>query len=157
MRKNLQSAFFGTLLILGCAITLAGSDPVIGSWKLNLAKSTFGGIPAVKSETRTYTQSAKGLSMKMNAVSAEGKETTTNVTYQLDGKDFKSIGNLDFDTLSGMQIDANTAEFTLKRSGNPVGKIRRSVSTDGKTLTINYVLKNANGVQTTALTVYDRQ
>jgi hypothetical protein len=33
-----------------------------------------------------------------------------------------------FQALSGKQIDANTAEFTLKRAGNPVGTIRRTVS-----------------------------
>ena len=93
----------------------------------------------------------------MKTVSAEGKETTTQATYHLDGKDYPSMGNLDFDSLSGMQIDINTAEFTLKRAGKPIGKIRRSVSEDGRTLTINFVLTNADGVQTSALTVFDKQ
>jgi hypothetical protein len=158
MKSFLQSAFVAVLL-LGCAIPAAraDTDPLVGTWKLNLAKSTFGGIPAVKSETRIYSKSARGVTMKMIVVSAEGKETTTDVTYKLDGKDFKSVGNFDFDSLSGMQIDPNTAEFTLKRAGNPVGTIRRTVSEDRQTLTINFVLRNANGVQTTALNVYDRQ
>jgi hypothetical protein len=67
------------------------------------------------------------------------------------------MGNPDFDSLSGMQIDTNTVEFTLKRAGNPVGKIRRTVSEDGKTLTINFLLTNKNGVQTSALTMFDKQ
>ena len=61
------------------------------------------------------------------------------------------------DSLSGMQVDTNTAEFTLKRAGKPVGKIRRTVSKDGQTLTINLVITNAAGVQTSALTVFDKQ
>jgi len=32
----------------------------------------------------------------------------------LSGKDHPSIGNPDFDSLSWMQIDTNTAEFTSK-------------------------------------------
>jgi hypothetical protein len=56
-----------------------------------------------------------------------------------------------------VRIDTDTVEFTLKRAGKPVGKIRRAVSKDGKTLTINYVISNANDVQTAALTVFDRQ
>jgi hypothetical protein len=56
-----------------------------------------------------------------------------------------------------MQIDTNTAEFTLKRNGKPIGKIRRAVSEDGRTLTINFVLTNAEGIQTSALTVFDKQ
>jgi hypothetical protein len=93
----------------------------------------------------------------MKTVSADGKETTTQATYKLNGKDYPSMGNLDFDSLSRILIDTNTAEFTLKRAGKPVGKIRRAVSNDGQTLTINFVLKDANGVQTSALTVFDKQ
>jgi len=135
----------------------ADADPILGTWKLNVAASTFGGIPAVKSEIRIYSRAARGFTLTIKAVSAEGKETTTNATYQLDGKDFSSMGNPNFDSLSGLQVDANTAEFTLKRAGEAIGKIRRTVSKDGRTLTINYVLKTSDGVQTSARTVYDKQ
>jgi hypothetical protein len=159
VEKVLSNVFLGALLTFGIAITAAGSDvdPVVGTWKLNLAKSTFGGVPALKSQTRTYSQSAQGLTLKMKTVSPEGKEITSQTTYQLNGKDHPSMGNPDFDSLSGMPIDANTAEFTLKRAGKPVGKIRREVSTDGRTLTINTVIANANGIQTSSLTVFDKQ
>ena len=159
MKKVLSNVFLGALLTIGSAIIAAGSDadPVIGTWKLNLAKSTFGGLPALKSQIRTYSQSARGLTLKMKTISAEGKETTTQATYQLNGKDYPSMGNLDFDSLSGLQTDTNTAEFILKRAGKPVGKIRRAVSKDGQTLTINLVLTNASGVQTSTLTVFDKQ
>ena len=56
-----------------------------------------------------------------------------------------------------MQIDTNTAEFTLMRAGKPVGKIRRAVSKDGQTLTLNYVITNASGVQLSQLTVFDKE
>jgi hypothetical protein len=93
-----------------------------------------------------YSQSAPDLTLKMKTIGAYGNETTTQATYKLNGKDYPSMGNLDFDSLSGIRIDTNTAEFTLKRAGKPVGKIRRSVSHDGQTLTINFALKDANGV-----------
>jgi hypothetical protein len=159
VKKVLSSVFLGVLLIVGSAVTAAGTDadPVVGTWKLNLAKSTFGGGPALKSQIRTYSQTAKGMTLKMKTVSAEGKETTTQTTYNVDGKDYPSIGNPDFDSLSGMQIDTNTTEFTLKRAGKPVGTIRRTVSKDGQTLTFNFVITNANGVQLSQLTVFDRQ
>jgi hypothetical protein len=100
----------------------------------------------------THTQESPELpgrfTLKIKTVSADGKETTTQATYKLNGEDYLSMGNLNFDSLSGIRIDTNTAEFTLERAGKPVGKIRRSVSKDGQTLTINFVLKDANGVQT---------
>ena len=159
MTKVLSNIFLGALLTIGSAVIAAGTDadPVVGTWKLNLAKSTFGGGPAFKSQTRIYSQSSRGVSLEMKSVSADGKETTTQTTYTIDGKDYPSKGNPDFDSLSGMQIDTNTAEFTLKRAGKPVGKIRRAVSKDGQTLTLNFVITNANGVQLSQLTVFDRQ
>ena len=158
MKKVLSTAFLA-LLTIGNAVIAAGSDtdPVVGTWKLNLAKSTFGGVPAYKSQIRTYSRTSGDLTLKMTTVSNEGKETTTQATYKLNGKDYPSMGNPDFDSLSGMQIDTNTVEFTLKRGGKAVGTIRRTVSGDGQTLTINFVIKNASGVQTSALTVFDRQ
>jgi hypothetical protein len=159
VRMALSRVFLVAIMTSGTAVMAAAADadPVVGTWKLNLAKSTFAGIPAYKSQIRIYSRSAGGLTLKMTTVSAEGKETKTQTTYQLNGKDHPSMGNPDFDSLSGMQIDTNTAEFTLKRAGKPVGKIRRAVSKDGQTLTINYVITNANGVQTSALTVFDKQ
>lgn len=159
MKKVLSSLFLGALLTSASAAMAGGSDtdPVVGTWKLNLAKSTFAGIPAYKSQVRTYSQSARGFTLKMTTVSAKGKETTTQSTYKLNGRDYPSMGNPDFDSLSGMQIDSNTVEFTLKKSGKEVGKIRREVSKDGLILTINYVITNADGIQTAALTVFDKQ
>jgi hypothetical protein len=159
VKKVLSNAFLAALLTIGTAAIGAGTDadPVIGTWKLNLAKSTFGGGPALKSQIRTYSQSARSVTLKMNTVSADGKETTTQTTYQVDGKDYPAMGNPDFDSLSGMQIDANATEFTLKRAGKPVGTIRRTVSKDGKTLTLNFVITNASGVQLSQLTVFDKQ
>jgi len=81
---------------------------VIGTWKLNLAKSTFGGVPALKSQVRTYSQSAPDLTLKMKTVSADGKETTTQATYKLNSEDYPSMGNLDFDSLSRIRVDTNT-------------------------------------------------
>lgn len=159
LKRALSSVLLGSLLSI-CAVTIvraADADPILGIWKLNLSKSVFAGIPALKSQVRTYSGSTRGFTLKMVTVSAEGKETTTQATYHLDGKDYPSMGNLDFDSLSGVQIDKSTAEFTLRRAGKEVGKIRRAVSNDGRTLTINYVLTNAEGIQTSALTVFDKQ
>lgn len=157
--KKPWTVFFIALVTLGmssmaCAADL---DPIVGTWKLDAARSTFAGIPALKSQIRTYSGSAPKFSLKMITVSADGKETTTQTTYQLDGKDYPSMGNLDFDSLSGLQVDPSTAEFTLKRAGKTVGKIRREVSKDGRTLTIAYVITNAAGIQTAALTRFDKQ
>src|SRR6202011_2690241 len=88
VKKILSSVFLGSLLTIGSAVIAAGSDadPVVGTWKLNLAKSTFAGVPAYKSQIRTYSRSGGDLTLKMTTVSEGGKETTTQATYKLNGK-----------------------------------------------------------------------
>ncbi len=76
---------------------------------------------------------------------------------QVDGKDYPSMGKPDFDSLSGKLIETTTTDFTLKKSGKPEGTIRRTVSKDGQTLTLNFVIKNASGVQLSQLTVFDKE
>ena len=46
----------GALFALGTSAALA-ADPAIGTWKLNLAKSTFSPGPAPRSQVRTYAES----------------------------------------------------------------------------------------------------
>jgi hypothetical protein len=159
MNKILSSVFLGALLAVGIAAIAAESaaDPVIGTWKLNLAKSTFSAGPALKRQTRIYSQSAEGITLNMKSVGADGKETNTQTTYHLDGRDYPVTGIPDYDTLSPKQIDANTAEFILKRAGKEVGTTRRTVSKDGKTLTTTTKLTNAKGEKVDQRTVLDKQ
>lgn len=159
VKKVLSIVFLGALLTVSSAVMAARSDadPIIGTWKLNLPRSTFAGVSAYKSQIRTYSRAGKAITLNMTTIAEDGQEIKTHATYSLSGKDYPSMGNPDFDSLSGVRIDANTAEFSLKRAGKEVGKIRREVSKDGRTLTINFVISNADGIQTAALTVFDKQ
>jgi hypothetical protein len=91
MTKILTSIFLGTLITIGSAAIAAGTaaDPVVGTWKLNVAKSTFKAGPALKSQTRIYSQSKQGISLNMKTVGADGKETTSQATYHLDGRNIR--------------------------------------------------------------------
>lgn len=56
MKRLLSNAFLAVLISIGTATLVFASDPdpIVGIWKLNLAKSAFAGIPPLKSQTRTY-------------------------------------------------------------------------------------------------------
>ena|SRR5205807_869106 len=142
----------------GVGITAAAvPDPVIGTWQLNVSKSTFTPGPAFKSQTRTYSQSGQSITLVIKTVGADGKEMTTQTTYQLGGKDFPVTGNPDYDSLSGRQVDSNTAKFTLKKGGKAVGATTRTMSNDGKTLTVKAKLTTAKGEKSESVMVFDKQ
>jgi len=158
MRPLPARAIVGFVATVGAiAIAFAaGSDPVVGTWQLNVSKSTFGG-PAPKSQTRTYTQSGSSITLVMKTVGADGKESTMKTTYQLDGKDYPVTGAPDYDSLSAKQLNPQTASFTLKRAGKAVGRTSRTVSHDGKQMTSKISATSAKGEQSESVMVFDRQ
>jgi hypothetical protein len=89
--KHMQTLFktllVGAILAIGTGSALA-ADAVVGTWKLNLAKSTFSPGPAPKSQTRNYVESAQGLTVTVKTTAADGKESTTTLTYKEDGKPY---------------------------------------------------------------------
>jgi hypothetical protein len=145
--------------VSGVTIATAGegADPVLGTWHLDAGKSTFTAGPALKEQTRTYTQSGPSLSLVMKSVTADGKQGTMKTTYQLDGKDYPVTGSPDYDALSGKQVDSHTAEFALKKGGKQMGTSNRMVSADGKTLTSKMNVTSASGEKTDQTLVFHKK
>src|SRR5260370_17482661 len=111
MTKILTSIFLGTLITIGsAAIAGTAADPVVGTWKLNVAKSTFKAGPTLKSQARIYSQSAQGITLNMKTVGADGKETASQATYHLDDKEYPVTGSPDYDSLSRTQADCHTPQ-----------------------------------------------
>jgi len=158
--KSLHArAIVGFVATVG-AIALAfaaDSDPVVGTWQLNVPKSTFSAGSAPKSQTRTYTQSGSSITLVMKTVGADGKEATVQTTYQLDGKEYPVTGASDYDSLTAKQVNPRTASFTLKRAGKAVGTTTRTVSKDGNHLTSKSSATSAKGEKSESVMLFDRQ
>jgi hypothetical protein len=157
MKTLLGTLALGALLAISSVVIAADTpDPVVGTWKLNAAKST-GSTAMPKSETRTYKASGDGVALTWERVGADGKKSSVKTTFKYDGKDYPVTGSPDFDALSAKRIDANTIDSTQKRMGKEVGTTRRTVSADGKTLTLVSKLTTAKGEEVSMNMVYDRQ
>ncbi|MDB6046689.1 MAG: hypothetical protein JWM63_5240 [Gammaproteobacteria bacterium] len=159
MRKLLVRAVLA-IVATAAGVAFAAApvpDPVVGTWQLDVPKSTFTSGPALKSQTRTYSQSGPSITLVMKTVGADGKEVTSHTTYLLDGKDFPVKGNPDYDSLSGKQVDSNTAKFTLKKGSKTVGTTSRTVSKDGKTMTSKSNITTADGEKSESVMVFDKQ
>jgi len=156
MQNIFKTLLVGAILALGTNAALA-ADTAAGTWKLNVAKSTFSPGPAPKSQTRSYVESAQGLTLTLKTVAADGKESTSTLTAKDDGKPYPVTGNPDFDTVSITRVDALTVHSTQMKAGKAVGTGVRTVSKDGKTLTFSSKRTDANGVKHDDVSVYDRQ
>jgi hypothetical protein len=156
MKTLLTTIVIGALMVMSVAIAADAVDPGIGTWKLSPEKSTRSAL-MFKSETRTYTAVPAGIEMVWMRVYADNTTSTVKTTFKYDGIDYPVTGSTDFDSISAKRIDANTVETTQKRMGTKVGTTRRTVSADGKTMTLHQLFTTAHGQQTGSLLVYDRQ
>jgi hypothetical protein len=159
MKAILKTAFMSILLTVGSAAVVAApaADPVIGTWQLNVAKSKFSPGPAPKSDTRTYAATDQGTTMTWTSVGADGKEIVAKSTFKADGKDYPLTGAANFDSLSLKQVDGHTVQSTQKKGGKVVGTTTRTVSKDGKVLTLSSKGTGATGVAYDNVMVYDKQ
>lgn len=156
MQTIFKTLLVGAIIAIGTGTALA-ADAVVGTWKLNLSKSTFSPGPAPKSQTRIYAESAEGMTVTVKTTAADGKESTTNVTFKENGKSFPASGTPDFDMVSVTRVDALTVHSTQTKAGAPVGTAVRTVSKDGKTLTFAQKGTHASGGKYDDVSVYDRQ
>jgi hypothetical protein len=160
MQAKLKTLFMGALLAVSAAIVIAAppaSDPAIGTWKLNVAKSTFSPGPGPKSQTRTYVETPQGITLTVKTTAADGKESSATLTFKDDGKPYPVSGNPDFDAVAVTRSDAMTTHSTETKAGAPVGTGVRTVSKDGKTLTFMQKGTHATGTAYDNVSVYDRQ
>ena len=147
-------------LTLGLCFVVAAvafaSNPYIGTWKLNEAKSK---IPASAPKNTSVVYEAAGDSIKVTVegVDGTGKPAHNEWTGKFDGKDYPLTGDPTADTRSYKKINDSTAELTNKKDGKPILTGRIVVSADGKTRTVTISGTDANGKKVKFASVYDKQ
>jgi hypothetical protein len=131
-------------------------DPILGTWKLNAEKSTFTPGPGWRSQIRVYEAIPAGVLVTWTGVDADGQNMQVSYTYQYDGRDYPMKGSASYDTLNAVGIDERTVRSEEKRDGKIVGIAVRSVSSDGKLLTITDRGTNRKGQKFSQVLVFDR-
>ena len=159
MKRVLKFVAIALLAAVGSSPLLAQSNPLVGTWKLNVTKSKFEPGPAPKSLTRTVEAQGDGVKYTFDGVSADGKPIAYGFAIKFDGKDNPIMGSMPSgaDTISAKRIESNTFEATLKKGGKVIGTSKVTVSKDGKVTTVDSQGTNATGVKTHDVQVYDKQ
>jgi len=131
---------------------------VVGTWKLNVTKSSFTPGPGWRSQTRTYSlEPGGGVLVRWTGVGANGEAMQVSFVSKLDGKDYPMKGSANYDTLNAVAVDAFTVRSEEKRDGKVVGVAKRTISGDGKVMTITDDGTNRNGEKFSQVLVFDRQ
>ena len=141
-------------VVTGAALAQSG-DPLVGTWKLNVAKSNSS---AFKSGTSKIEAVGAGVKFTVDLVAADGAVSHWSFTANYDGKDYPVTGNSPYgDVVAMTRIDPRTTRLTSKQGGKPTVSQTIVVSSDGKTRTTTTKGTNAKGQAVDTVAFYEKQ
>ena len=156
MRTILSKVFVAFAIT---SVAALGADNTLGTWKLNVAKSTYtpGPMP-IKSLTITREASDGGVKHTTKGERADGTAVNASYTAKYDGKDVQVSGNGQYDTIAIKQVNANTLTDERKKTSGPYKATGRTViSNGGRTMTTTTKGTNTDGKEFTQILVFEKQ
>jgi hypothetical protein len=146
-----------TLALCFAAGTLCfASDPQMGTWKLNEAKSKIApGQP--KNNTVVYEAAGDKVKVTVEGIDSDGKPIHNEWTGKFDGQDYPVTGDPSLDARSYRRVDDRTLELTTKKDGKVTVTGRIVVSADGKSRTLTTSGTDSQGKKFKSVAVYDKQ
>jgi hypothetical protein len=145
-------------VVLGLAVISAqGTDPRVGSWQLNVAKSKYTPGPAPKSQTLKIEAVGKAEKVTSETVSDTGAKTVTEYTAEYDGKPHPLKGSAVADMVTLKRVDSHTTERVDTKNGKVMTTYNRSVSKDGKTMTVTIKGTDAQAKPISNVVVFEKQ
>jgi hypothetical protein len=153
------------LVVVGAAFLVAAlaapsvaqsSDPWVGSWRLNSAKSKYSPGPTPQSSRVTITAAAGGIKQTTRTEPLTGPATVAEVTAMFDGKDYPVTGNPNADMQAFTKIDSHSYQIVSKKGGKVTITSKIVVSPDGKTRTTTQTGTDAQGRAVNNTIVYEK-
>ena len=160
-KKQIAFAFVALATLLATSFTARAqsTDPWMGTWKVNLAKSTYspGPKPTVAGTVKME-PSAGGFKTTIDGTNPQGQPTHTETVGKFDGKDNPVTGApTPGATAAYKRVNGRTFEVQGKVDGKPTVTTRVVVAADGKTLTATQTGKNDRGESVNNVIVADKQ
>lgn len=147
------------LTVMVCMVAAAmcfASDPNMGTWKLNEAKSKVAaGLP--KSVTVVYEAAGDKVKVTVDGTGADGQPMHSEWTGAFDDKDYPVTGDPANNARSYKKVNDNTLMFANKKDGKVTMTGRVAVSADGKTRTVETRGMSSDGKMLRGISVYDKQ
>ena len=162
MRRILRSLVYTSVFVGVSALLVvsaaAQTDPQVGVWKLNVAKSKYNPGPAPETATTTIEAAGAGTKVSVDQTFADGSKRQYSFTAGYDGKDTPVVGtNPDADTVARTRVDRSTVKTVSKKGGKVTTTQTSQVSADGKTRTVTTTGVNGKGQKVNNVAIYEKQ
>ena len=150
----------GSVLALAVTASVAlpaqAQDQGIGTWRLNVSKTTMSPGPKPVSSTVTIEASDGGIKQVTEQSLGLGA-SKSEFTARFDGKDYPIRGNPNADVVALKRVDDRSYEVIGKKGGKVTITSRVTLSADGKTRTVVQTGVDAKGQKVINTMVYDRK
>ena len=147
---------FMTVVLVGIVsgVALAQStDPLIGTWKINVAKSK-----GTKGGTTTIEAAGKGVKFSVDFVGTDGTTGHWGFTANYDGKDNPVTGNSPYgEVVTLTRVDSKTTRITSKHNGKVTAVSTIVLSADGKSRTTTTKGTDVKGQPLDVVSFYEKQ
>jgi hypothetical protein len=156
-RKLLITGLVGFFaLVVTATASAQATDPIVGTWTLDTAKSSYKPGPAPKSATVVIEAAGAGIKVAVDAVTADGPMKWGFTTLR-DGKPSPVTGNPNYDSITATKTSPTAGSNTYTKDGKPVATSKLAVSADGKTLTVTTEGTDAKGQKMHNVAVYNKK
>src|SRR5262249_15059746 len=135
------------------------ADSFVGTWILNVAKSTYQNMPAPKSGMRTFDYERDGMILTtVHTTSTAGATSFVHYLFTLDGKEYEEMSRTAPGAsavrtptfVSATKVDDRTINVVFKTGGKVIITHEWTISADGKTFTAKRKATNTQGSRRTA-------
>lgn len=157
IRMRHPSLFAAVVTLVAIGLGATAFAQAAGTWKLNVAKSTYHTGQAPKSSTLMYEAAGEGIKVTVDSVPADGAPIHYAYAANYDGKDNPVVGNPNADMSARTRVNATTTKLVNKKGGKTLSNVTLVTSGDGKTLTITTAGTDAQGRNIDSVAVYDKQ
>lgn len=153
-----KTAVLFSVLSLASLQALPAADPTLGTWKLNVAKSSVSAGAKPQSQIVTYTDAGNGfIRFTSTLVEANGDTIQSSWYSKRDGR--KANYNSDFADSITLSVsgDLYTTTWESRKQWTVVGDGQSVISKDGKQMTWTWRAVAKTGRRISGTSVFDRQ
>jgi hypothetical protein len=159
MKQTLLAIVALAVCLVAPALLKADTNANVGTWKVNLEKSTYPPGLAPKSLTRTVSADGDNVTYSFEGTAGDGSALKYSFTVKYDGKDYPitGVGPNGSDHISLKQINSHMFVGTLKKGDKVVATVHTTVSHDGKTATVSSKGVDKDGKPVKQTQVFDKE
>jgi len=130
---------------------------MVGTWKLNISKSTFTSGPGPKSAISKFEAWEDGMKATIDVLDVQGNKIYIEIAAKFDGKDYPIKGSPMADAISLKRVNERQTDVIEKKDGKVIMTAKSVISADGMTATVTQTGKDPHGRVINNVLVYDKQ